>query len=124
TQALDEGLAFDGLVASSDYIASGACDVLLARGLSIPGDVAVIGYDDNPIAAMHRPALSSIRQEWDGVGRLLSRTVLQIVADPAAEPFDQVLPVQLVVRETSQRGVVAQAPERGKRARKNSATRA
>lgn len=122
-QALDQGQSFDGVIASSDYIASGACSVLLDRGLSVPGDVALIGYDDNPFAAIHQPALSSIRQEWDGVGRLLSRTVLQVIDDPAAEPFNQVVPVQLIVRETSQRPAAAQLPS-SRRARKNSATRA
>jgi DNA-binding LacI/PurR family transcriptional regulator len=119
--ALDDGHVFDGVIASSDYIAAGACGLLLDRGLAVPGDVAVIGYDDNPLAASHRPPLSSIRQDWDDAGRQLSRTVLRIIEDPAAAAFDQMLPVQLVVRETSLHA--AGEPPQRKRARKNSATR-
>ncbi len=120
--ALDGGHRFDGVIASSDYIAAGACGVLLDRGLAVPGDVAVIGYDDNPLAAIHRPPLSTIRQDLDDAGRLLSRTVLQIIDEPATVPFDQVLPVQLVVRETSQRAAGGQPHD--SRPRKKSATRA
>ena len=106
----------------SDYIAAGACGLLLDRGLTVPGDVAVIGYDDNPLAAIHRPPLSTIRQDLADAGRLLSRTVFQVIDDPAREPFDQVLPVQLVVRETSRRQD-RPAPHR-RRPTKKSATRA
>ena len=120
--ALDAGHVFDGVIASSDYIAAGACGLLLDRGLSVPSDVAVIGYDDNPLAASHRPPLSSIRQDWSEAGQRLSRTVLKIIDHPTAAAFDQILPVQLVVRDTSQRGKSA-APQR-KRLKKNSATRA
>ena len=120
--ALDAGHRFDGVIAASDYIAAGACGLLLDRGLTVPGDVAVIGYDDNPLAAIHRPPLSTIRQDLDDAGRLLSRTVFQVIDDPATEPYDQVLPVQLVVRETSRRHD-RQAPHR-KRPAKKSATRA
>ncbi len=122
TGALDQGHDFDGVIASSDYIAAGACGLLLDRGLSVPGDVSVIGYDDNPLAAIHRPPLSTIRQKLDDAGRLLSRTVFRVIDDPSADPFDQVLPVQLVVRETSRRP--GHAPPQRKRPTKKSATRA
>lgn len=101
TQALDEGVVFDAVIASSDYIAAGACGVLMDRGVAVPGQVAVIGFDDNPLAANHRPPLSSIRQDWTAAGRLLSETILRMLNDPDAPPDDAVLPVELMIRETT-----------------------
>lgn len=101
TQALDDGVAFDAIFAASDYIAAGACGVLMDRGLAVPGDVAVIGFDDNAVAANHRPPLSSVRQDWTAAGRLLSETLLEALANPDEAMVDRVLPVELVVRETT-----------------------
>lgn len=101
TQALEDGLAFDAIIATSDYIAAGACGVLMDRGLNVPGDIAVIGFDDNAVAANHRPPLSSIRQDWTAAGRLLSRTLLEALADPEATLENRILPVDLIVRETT-----------------------
>lgn len=99
--ALDDGMDFDAVIATSDYIAAGACGVLIDRGRQVPEEIAVIGFDDNAVAANHRPPISSIRQDWAGAGRLLSRTILEIIADPSRVVPPQVLPVELVVRETT-----------------------
>ncbi len=101
TQALADGLAFDAIIATSDYIAAGACGVLMDRGLKVPGDIAVIGFDDNAVAANHRPPLSSIRQDWTAAGRLLAEALLDGLAHPDEPTADRVLPVELIVRETT-----------------------
>lgn len=101
TRALDDGIDFDAVIATSDYIAAGACGVLMDRGVAVPDRVAVIGFDDNPVAANHRPPLSSIRQDWAAAGRLLGETMLRMLASPDEEIGDTVLPVELVVRETT-----------------------
>lgn len=101
TKALDEGIDFDAVIATSDYIAAGACGVLMDRGVAVPDQVAVIGFDDNPVAANHRPPLSSIRQDWAAAGRILGETMLRMLANPEEEVGDTVLPVELVVRETT-----------------------
>lgn len=101
TRALEEGIAFDAVIAASDYIAAGACEALMDRGRTVPGQVAVIGFDDNVVAASHRPPLSSIRQDWTTAGRVLSQTMLKMLADPEGEVADTVLPVELVVREST-----------------------
>src|SRR6478735_1279344 len=53
----------DGIFAASDLIAMTAIQVLTGRGLSVPGDVKVIGYDDLLLAASSVPPLSTIRQD-------------------------------------------------------------
>lgn len=101
SQALATGVTFDAVIASSDYIAAGACEVLADRAITVPGDVAVIGFDDNALAASHHPPLSSIRQDWAAAGRLLSQTMLAMLSNAESPPRDTVLPVELVVRETT-----------------------
>lgn len=91
--------AFDAIFAASDFIAAGACDELAARGLAVPRDVAVIGFDDAPIASVHRPALSSIRQDGAAAGRALGQAIVRLVEGGTAD-FPRQLPVELVIRES------------------------
>ena len=53
----------DGIFAASDLIAMTAIQILAGRGLSVPGDVKVIGYDDLPLASSSVPPLTTIRQD-------------------------------------------------------------
>lgn len=99
-RALDEGARFDAIFAASDFIAAGACDALFARGMTVPGEVAVVGFDDTPIAAAHRPAISSIRQDAVAAGRALGTAIVRLVEQADGESPAS-LPVELIVRETS-----------------------
>lgn len=100
-QALAEGTQFDALIAVSDFIAAGACDTLTARGIAVPETVAVVGFDDTPIASTHRPSITSIRQDATAAGRALGEAILAIIDDPANQCPAAPLPVELVVRESS-----------------------
>lgn len=99
--AIADGVRFDGLIAVSDFIAAGACDTLIAHGMSVPGTVAVVGFDDTPIASAHRPSITSIRQDANAAGRALGEAILAVVDDPVSLPACAPLPVELVVRESS-----------------------
>lgn len=81
----------DGIVAASDVIAMCALRALAERGLSVPDDVRVIGYDDLPFASQTNPPLSSVRQDIaagaDHLVRLLFRRIAgedsaSVVMDP------------------------------------------
>lgn len=98
--AIEGGTEFDAIFAASDFIAAGACDELLARGISVPDDVALVGFDDAPFAAAHRPALSTIRQDGAGAGRALGQAVVGLIEGDESKIVRQ-LPVELVVRESS-----------------------
>jgi len=100
SSALDDGLAFDAIIAASDFIAAGACDALHERSIAVPGDVAVTGFDDVAVAIGNRPPLTTIRQDWSAAGRLLGTSILALVSgETITAPL--VLPVSLVVRESS-----------------------
>ncbi|MEH3098976.1 substrate-binding domain-containing protein [Sphingomonas adhaesiva] len=101
TRLLDQGVRFDAIVAASDFIAAGACDALIDRGLGVPADVAVVGFDDIAVAANHRPALSSVRQDWSQAGRVLGEAILAMIDRPEAFVAPDMLPVKLIVRESS-----------------------
>ncbi len=92
---------FDGIFACSDVIAISAMRALTERGLRIPADVAIVGYDDVPLAAYTTPPLTTIRQDWAAGARILVERVLQPPSSRTAEAT--VLPAELVVRASSLR---------------------
>lgn len=91
---------FDGIIAVSDFIAAGACDALMERGIKVPSDIGIVGFDDTPIAGAHRPSLSSIRQDASRAGQALGKSILAVIAG-AEVPAWQPLPVTLIERESS-----------------------
>ncbi len=85
----------------SDEMAWGAVTTLVKRGLRVPHDIAVIGYDDHPIAALMD--LSTIRQPVaaqavDLAARLLARVAAR---ESGKDDFDVVLPTELVIRAST-----------------------
>ena len=66
----------DGLFAANDLMAAGALAVLHERGRRVPEDVALVGFDDSPVALTTRPPLTSVRQSLDAMGRELVSLLL------------------------------------------------
>lgn len=96
---LSQALVFDAIFASSDLIAMTAISALQARGLRVPQDVAVVGYDDIEASGHFHPPLSTIRQSIDAAGQHLVALLQKIIA---SEPAESVLmPTSLVVRSSS-----------------------
>jgi LacI family transcriptional regulator len=79
TQALASGVAFDSVIAFDDYAALGALQALREAGLHVPGDVAIVGCDDIPFAALACPSLTSIRFPTYEFGATAARMVLDIL---------------------------------------------
>lgn len=93
------GLNFDALVAASDIVAIGAMGVLRERGIRVPEDVSVVGYDDVEPAAHSFPPLTTVRQPLDLAGVELVQRLVQVMA--GEQPVSQNLPTQLVLREST-----------------------
>ena len=94
-----DGPGFDALFAGSDLIAIGAMRALAEARLTVPGDVAVIGFDDIPAARLTVPPLTTISQDIRGAGDRLVDMVLAQIED--GERPDTRLPTQLVIRGTT-----------------------
>jgi DNA-binding LacI/PurR family transcriptional regulator len=98
---LERGADFDGVFAASDLIAIGALRALAGRGLRVPEDVALVGFDDIPMASFVNPALTTIRQDTKLAGEVLVDNLLKLIR---GEPVESaVLPGKLVVRRSSVR---------------------
>ncbi|MFF9350624.1 LacI family DNA-binding transcriptional regulator [Streptomyces sp. NPDC014734] len=83
---LDRRPGPDAVFAANDLMASGALRVLRERGLRVPEDVAVIGFDDMAsIAEATDPPLTTVRQDVEGMGRLMARLLIRTL-NGAEEP--------------------------------------
>jgi DNA-binding LacI/PurR family transcriptional regulator len=91
----------DAVFVASDLMALGAVGALQAAGRSVPHDVAVVGFDDSPLAASALPALSSVRQPIEEMGREMARLLLHSVRNPADPPRRVILDTSLVIRQSS-----------------------
>lgn len=84
--------------AANDLAATGVLDVLDRAGLSVPGDVSVVGYDNTHIAGMHRFDLTTVDQPRLEIGRQAVSLLLERVRGDRSSPRHVVLPPKLVVR--------------------------
>lgn len=92
--------AIDGVFAASDLMAVGAIRALREAGRDVPGDVAVVGFDDAPLAGHSVPPLTTVRQPLDEMTRTTAELLLaQIAGERAARRV--VCPTELVVRQSS-----------------------
>lgn len=89
------------VVAYNDEIAAAVVGAALRKGLSVPADLAVIGHDDNPWAALFVPSLSSIRMDIEGLGRQMAITALNAVDGRAIPAEDPAMIAVLVRREST-----------------------
>ncbi|MBZ9746724.1 LacI family transcriptional regulator [Mesorhizobium sp. CO1-1-7] len=91
----------DAVFCGNDQIARGVIDALRERGLSVPGDVGVIGFDNWEIVAeATRPPLTSVDMNLTALGREAGLTLLSLVGGKPAAPGIRKLPCRLVVRQS------------------------
>ncbi len=91
----------DAVFCANDMMAVGAIGAAKVAGLKVPEDIAVIGFDDAPFAAAFSPAISTIRQDKVGLGRAAGEQLMALIDDPKSTPPKLMLPVELVVREST-----------------------
>jgi DNA-binding LacI/PurR family transcriptional regulator len=93
------GAEFDALFAASDVAAIGAMHALQQHGRSVPQDVAIVGFDDTPVASLASPPLTTVRQDARAAAEALVETLLRAIE--GGDAVNCLLPVKLVVRESS-----------------------
>lgn len=105
---LDANVPFDGVVACSDVLAMSGMRAAIERGRRVPADVAFVGFDDIPLAALVTPPLSTIRQDCHAGARLLVDKLMRAMR---REPNESaVLAAELVVRDSSSRAAYRALP--------------
>lgn len=91
----------DAVFVASDTMASGALQVLAGAGRRVPEDVAVVGFNDDPLAETTYPPLSSVRQPVEEMGREMVQLLLELIRTPHGARRRVVLSTQLQVRRSS-----------------------
>ncbi|MCG5216982.1 LacI family DNA-binding transcriptional regulator [Streptosporangium sp. KLBMP 9127] len=91
----------DAVFAASDSMAAGAIQALRRAGRRIPDDVALIGYDDAPIARHTSPTLTTVRQPVEDLTAIAVRLLLMATATGETPPSNPILPTELVIRESA-----------------------
>lgn len=97
---LSAGTTPDALFVASDLMARGAMGVLQARGLRVPEDIAIVGFDDSPVATEMAPHLTTVHQPSRGQGEAMADILLARL-EGREPPHATILQAELVVRDTA-----------------------
>jgi len=88
------------IFASNDVMAMGVMDAVRDRGLRIPDDISILGFDDIPQASLIRPALTTVSQPLEQMGRVATQMLLDLLQYPEKEADRIELPTQLILRDS------------------------
>ena len=91
----------DAVFVASDSMAMSAIRAIQDAGLSVPTDIAVIGFDDVPQAARVSPPLTTIRQPTQLIGATAAQTLVDMITHPTREPRRVILPTELIIRASA-----------------------
>ncbi|MFD4946879.1 LacI family DNA-binding transcriptional regulator [Streptomyces sp. NPDC058239] len=100
-QLLASGAEFDSVFAHNDISAAGVLRALRAAGRAVPDDIAVVGFDDIPMAEHTEPPLTTVRQPTRQMGETAARLLLSHLGGTAVPDAPVVLPTELVVRHSA-----------------------
>ncbi len=103
SRLLDRAHPPDALVCVSDLMAIGAMRAVEARGLVVGRDVAVTGFDDNPLASVVRPGLTTVRQPLEEAAASIVAILTNHLAGRTTQPVTDLKTPTLVIRGTSTR---------------------
>ncbi len=98
---LKGGAKFTGLVVANDQMALGAIAALNERGLRVPEDVSVVGFDDIPESAYFLPALTTVHQDFHALGEQSVEYLVSLIKNPDTPIHQRVLYPKLVVRKST-----------------------
>ena len=93
----------DAVFVCSDTMALGAQRAIREAGLRMPDDVAVVGFDDLPPAVHGDPQLTTVRQPIEKMG-MVAVDILSAIIEGTETPASVMLPVELIIRESSNSG--------------------
>jgi DNA-binding LacI/PurR family transcriptional regulator len=97
-ELLERKIPFDALFAASDLIAIGATQALYDAGIAVPDQVALVGFDDIPMAAFTQPALTTVQQDTKLAGAILVDTLIKLVQGTPVE--SRTIPAKPIIRRS------------------------
>ncbi|MDM8527431.1 LacI family DNA-binding transcriptional regulator [Anaerolineales bacterium HSG24] len=104
-RATEQLLALDtpltAIFALNDRMAIGAIQIIQKHGLTVPQDIAVVGFDDIPAAVDFTPSLTTVRQPSRALGKTAARLLFKLIAGKSVENHEVVLPTELIIRQSS-----------------------
>lgn len=89
------------ILAVNDYLALAAMDLASSRGLRVPDDLSVVGFDDIESARYVRPALTTVHMPWDRMGDWAARLLVDALADPHTHKATVEMSTELVLRDST-----------------------
>ncbi len=92
---------FTAVVCGNDLIALGGYDVLRERGLKVPDDISIVGYNDIPFNDKFSPPLTSVRLPHYHIGFKAAEMLIEAIEEPDAHPSDVRLRPELIVRAST-----------------------
>jgi LacI family transcriptional regulator len=98
---LDQENPPTAIFASNDVMAMAAMDAVREKGLRVPEDISILGFDDIPQASLVRPALTTVRQPLEQMGRVATQMLLEILHNPNSKPKRIELPTELIIRNST-----------------------
>ncbi len=90
----------DAVFIASDNMAVGALHCLYEAGISVPGDIALVAFDNLPVASSVTPALTTVHQPLETIGQVATSLLLDMIERQDFSPRRIVLPTQLIVRDS------------------------
>jgi LacI family transcriptional regulator len=93
----------DAVFVANNLMTVGALRCLAERGVDVPGEMGLVGFDEIPWADLVRPSLTTVAQPTYELGRMAARLLVDRIATPAAKAATVVLPAELRPRQSSTR---------------------
>jgi LacI family transcriptional regulator len=97
---LDNHADFTSIVCGNDLIAFGAIKAIKERGLSVPGDISVIGFDDIYLSSIFEPALTTIRQPIYDIGSYAVDVMIRLVKNEAVNQKIKYFGPEIIERDS------------------------
>ena len=91
----------DAIFVASDLMATGALGVLAEQGRAVPGDIAVVAFDDSPAATSGPIGMTTVSQPSKEMGFAMADLLLRLLADDETVPHRNIMPTRLILRESA-----------------------
>lgn len=102
-ELLDGGEPFTAIFCANDHTALGALRALNERGPHVPGDISLVGFDDESFAPYLNPPLTTVRQDFHALGEQAVKYLIEMIENPDTPVHQRVLYSQLIVRSSTRK---------------------